>query len=384
MKSNNWKWLATLVLAFFAGLTQAIAQAPAVVAPPTATNAAAPAPAPTSVVAPNAAINAVSEPANPAAQPAELTAPVLLPGSTAKPGWNVPQPWDKVQSVPQYASVPGHEANVLEQDQGQWWRTMRNGPVTFYGGIILLVVPTILLIFFAIKGPFRLHDKPTGRLIERFNSAERMVHWTLAFSFVALALTGLTILFGKHVLMPVIGASSFAFLTTIGKNVHNFVGPLFTFSLVVFFILYVKDNIFKNRDFAWLAKLGGLMSGHHVPSGRFNAGEKIWFWLSIVMLGIAVSTSGVIMLFPNWNATRELMTDANLVHAILSTLFVAASLGHIYIGTIGTEGALQGMKTGSVDETWAREHHALWLEEVQSAKRAGAAMGAAQPAAGDD
>ena len=376
MKSNNWKWLKAIVkamaiAALSTGLTHAIAQAPA------ATPATAPA---TASVAATTAV-----PATPAADATAKVVPPLAPGSTAKPGWNVPQAWDKVQSIPQYASVPGHETNVLEQDQGQWWRTMRNGPVTFYGGIILLVVPVLLLIFFAIKGPFKLHDKPSGRLVERFNSAERMTHWTLAFSFVALALTGLTILFGKHVLMPVIGASGFAFLTNIGKYIHNFVGPLFMFSLVVFFILYVKDNLFKERDITWLTKFGGLLSGDHVPSGRFNAGEKIWFWLSIVILGLAVSASGLIMLFPNWNATRELMIDANLVHAILSVLFVAASLGHIYIGTIGTEGALQGMKTGSVDETWAKEHHALWLEEVKSGKRPGPAMGgSSQPAAGDD
>ena len=372
MKSNNWKWStemvkAAAILALTVVGVTAIAQTPA--APATESASAA---------------TTKASPAAPAADATAKVVPPLAPGSTAKPGWNVPQAWDKVQSIPQYASVPGHETNVLEQDQGQWWRTMRNGPVTFYGGIILLVVPVLLLIFFAIKGPFKLHDKPSGRLVERFNSAERMTHWTLAFSFVALALTGLTILFGKHVLMPVIGASGFAFLTNIGKYIHNFVGPLFMFSLVVFFILYVKDNLFKERDITWLTKFGGLLSGDHVPSGRFNAGEKIWFWLSIVILGLAVSASGLIMLFPNWNATRELMIDANLVHAILSVLFVAASLGHIYIGTIGTEGALQGMKTGSVDETWAKEHHALWLEEVKAGKRPGPAMGSSQPAAGDD
>ncbi len=319
-----------------------------------------------------------------AAPEAAKTAPALPAGSTAQPGWNVPPKWSDVQVKPQYASVPGREMNVLETDAGQWWRTVRNGPITFYGGIVLLVVPALLLAFFAIKGPFKLHSPLSGKLIERFNSAERMVHWTMAISFVALALSGIVLLFGKHVLMPVFGASAFAFVAQVMKAVHNFIGPLFIFSLVAFFFLYVKDNFFKSYDFAWLAKLGGMMSGNHVPSGRFNGGEKVWFWMSIVVLGLIISASGLILLFPNWNTTRELMAEANLVHGIIAVVFMAMSLGHIYIGTIGTQGALQGMREGYVDETWAKEHHAMWYEEVKSGKTNSPSMGSAQPAAGDD
>lgn len=310
--------------------------------------------------------------------------PALPAGSTAAPGWNVPPKWSDVETTGQYASVPGRETNVLVEDSGQAWRGLRNGPLTFYGGIILLVIPIMLLTFFAIKGPFRLHDKLSGRLIERFNSAERMVHWTMAFSFLALALTGIVILFGKHILLPIIGASAFSWITVIGKNIHNFVGPLFLFSIVAFFFLYVKDNLLSGRDFEWLSKFGGLLSGNHVPSGRFNGGEKMWFWMSIVVFGLAVSISGLLLLFPNWNTSRELMAQSNLIHAALGTLFVALSLGHIYIGTIGTEGALKGMKEGYVDETWAKEHHALWLDEVKSGKRNAKTIGAGQTVAGDD
>lgn len=331
-------------------------------------------------------------PATPAATATPLTpapvaqkaAPALPPGSTAKPGWNVPPKWADVEQKPAYASVPGHETNVLIEDTGHEWRAFRNGPLTFYGGIALLVVPALLLLFYFIKGPFRLHDKPSGRVIERFNSAERMTHWTMAISFVILAVTGIFILFGKHFLLPVIGASAFAFLTNIGKVIHNFVGPLFAFSIIAFFFLYVKDNFMNAADFKWLSKFGGLLSGNHVPSGRFNGGEKAWFWIGVVVLGLAVSISGILLLFPNWNTSRELMAQSNLIHAGLSTLFIALSLGHIYIGTIGTEGAYQGMRKGEVDETWAKEHHPLWLEEVKSGKRGGKPAANAQPAHGDD
>jgi formate dehydrogenase subunit gamma len=360
-------WRALMAGAFlWAGL--AIAQAPAP----------APAPAPAAAAAPAPA-------AAPAAEAAKPTAPPALPaGSTAAVGWNNPPKWSEVETKPQYASVPGREMNVLVEDKGHWWRAVRNGPVTFYGGIALLVVPALLLVFFAIKGPFKLHDKPTGRLIERFNSVERMAHWTMAISFVVLAITGIIILFGKYVLLPVLGASVFSWITIVGKNIHNFVGPLFLFSIVVFFFIYVKDNFLSSNDFAWLSKFGGLLSGNHVPSGRFNGGEKMWFWLGVVIFGVIVSVSGLIMLFPNWNTARELMAEANLVHAIGAITFAAISLGHIYIGTIGTEGAYKGMREGYVDETWAKEHHALWYEEVKSGAGNGKSAGAAQPAAGDD
>jgi formate dehydrogenase subunit gamma len=374
MKSNfRNKW--TLVLASAAATiitSHAIAQTPA------QTSASAPATGVTATPLVTAPVVAV-----PIAE-APKPVPALPAGSTAAPGWNVPPKWSDVESTGQYASVRGQETNVLVEDSGQSWRSLRNGPLTFYGGIILLVIPIMLLTFFAIKGPFRLHEKLSGRLIERFNSAERMVHWTMAFSFLALAVTGIVILFGKHILLPIIGASAFSWITVIGKNIHNFVGPLFLFSIVAFFLLYVKDNLLSGRDFEWLSKFGGLLSGNHVPSGRFNGGEKMWFWLSIVVFGLAVSISGLLLLFPNWNTSRELMAQSNLIHASLGTLFMALSLGHIYIGTIGTEGALKGMKEGYVDETWAKEHHALWLEEVKSGKRGAKTVGAGQPAAGDD
>ena len=363
------------------GISVAIAQQPA--AP------AAKAPAPvaastTTTTTPTTTAPATTAPAN--AAPADATpkaAPKLAPGSTAGVGWNNPPKWSDVEQKPQYASVPGREMNVLVEDKGQWWRSVRNGPVTFYGGIALLIVPVLLLIFFGVKGSFKLHGTPTGRLIERFNSLERMAHWTMAISFVVLALTGIIILFGKYFLLPIMGPSLFAGLTTLGKNLHNFVGPLFIFSIIVFFFIFVKDNFLAGRDFEWLSKFGGLFADKEVPSGRFNGGEKVWFWLSVVLLGAIVSVSGLIQLFPNWNTTREIMAEANLVHAVIGLSFIAVSLGHIYIGTIGSEGAYKGMREGYVDETWAREHHALWYEEVKTGKRSEKIIGSVQPAAGD-
>lgn len=326
---------------------------------------------------------AAAKPAAEAAAPEAAKAPPALPpNSTAAVGWNKPPDWSKVEQRPQYASVPGRETNVLVEDQGHKWRALRNGPVTFYGGILLLVVPALLLLIYLAKGPFKLHAAPTGRLIERFNSVERMTHWTVALSFIVLATSGVLLLFGKHFLLPVLGASAFAFITSIGKTLHNFVGPLFMFSLIVMFVIYVKDNMLAGADFTWLAKMGGMFGDKEVPSGRFNGGEKVWFWAGTVLLGSVICVSGLVMLFPNWNTGRELMTEANLFHSVAALLFASAAFAHIYMG-IATEGAYQGMRDGFVDETWAKEHHELWYEDVKAGKTGNAPM-AAQPAAGDD
>jgi formate dehydrogenase subunit gamma len=333
--------------------------------------------------APAAKADAAKPAAAPAVVPEAAKAPPALPaGSTAAVGWNKPPEWSKVEMAPQYASVPGREMNVLVEDHGHKWRALRNGPVTQYGGWLILVVPLLLVAFYFIKGPFKLHGAPTGRLIERFNSLDRMAHWTVAISFVVLAVSGLVILFGKYVLLPVIGASLFATLTTLLKTLHNFAGPLFILGLIVMFFVYLKDNWFSGDDVAWLAKFGGLLSGKEMPSGRFNGGEKVWFWMSCAVLGVIVGVSGLILLFPNWNTARELMAEANIWHAVGAVIFMAMSFGHIYMA-LATEGAYKGMREGYVDETWAKEHHELWYNDVKSGNASGKDM-AAQPAAGDD
>ena len=337
-------------------------------------------PSPTAPTVTAASVN----PVVPVVEATATAAPTLPAGSTAKPGWNVPPKWADVEEKPQYASVAGRETNVLIQDSGREWRVLRNGPLTFYGGIVILVMPMLLLLFFVTKGKIPLKAKLTGRLIERFNSAERVTHWTMAISFVVLAATGLSLLFGKYVILPWLGASAFSGMAIAAKVIHNFVGPLFMFSMVVMIVIFVKDNIWRTYDMAWLRKFGGMISGEHVPAGRFNAGEKGWFWLGVVLLGITVSISGAIMLFPNWNTSREIMGGANLVHAGVACVFIAISFAHIYLGTIGMAGAYDAMRKGYVDETWAKEHHEIWYDEVKSGKRGEKMPGAVQPANGDD
>jgi formate dehydrogenase subunit gamma len=298
-----------------------------------------------------------------------------------QPG-NNSEVWREVRSgQPNYTSTQGRETGVLVQAQarfpgqdgmttaGEAWRKFRNGPITIYGGWLLVLVVLAIAAFYFTKGPLMLHDKPTGRMVERFSLVERWAHWTTAISFCVLAVSGMIILFGKHVLLPVFGYTLFAWLTALSKNLHNFLAPLFIVSLLVMIVIYVKDNLPEKGDVAWFRGAFAMFwSGRHVPSGRFNAGEKAYFWIGVVALCITLSVTGVIMLFPNFDQVRTTMQQANVIHAACAVIMILFALGHIYVGTIGVEGAYGNMRDGVTDETWAKEHHQYWYEDVKSGK----------------
>jgi formate dehydrogenase subunit gamma len=128
-------------------------------------------------------------------------------------------------------------------------------------------------------------------------------------------------------------------------------------------VTFISHNAPRAYDWVWVRKLGGLFSGTHVPSGKFNAGEKAWFWGGVTILGLIVSVSGLVLDFPNFGQGRETMQIANIVHATAAVLFMAMSLGHIYLGTIGQAGSYDAMRHGTVDETWAKEHHEYWYQQ---------------------
>ena len=279
-----------------------------------------------------------------------------------------------------YSSLPALESGVLIQPKAQFpgqarattageaWRQYRNGPLMTYGGWLIIIAVVGIAAFYFAVGTIKLKNGRTGRLIERFTSFERISHWTVAISFLTLALTGLIMLFGKYVVLPVFGHTVFGWLAYACKNVHNFVGPVFTIALLVMFAIFVKDNFPAKSDWQWLKKLGGARG--HASAGRFNAGEKLWFWGGLVFLGLIVSASGFVldMLVPGILYTRGNMQIANVIHLIGAVLVFSASLAHIYIGTLGMEGAYEAMSTGYVDDAWAKEHHDIWYQDIESGK----------------
>jgi formate dehydrogenase subunit gamma len=288
-------------------------------------------------------------------------------------------------------SIPDRQAGVLIQSEGDNWRAVRNGPLSTYGAWGLLGIIGLLALFFVLRGRIRIEGGRSGETVLRFGFLERFTHWLTASCFVVLALTGLNLLYGRYLLKPLIGAQPFATLTLGGKYAHNFLAFGFMLGLVLMFLLWIADNLPNRYDFIWLAKGGGLfMKGVHAPSKKFNAGQKLIFWL-VILAGISVSLSGIMLLWPfrlhmfgptfaalNRLFDLQLPTAlaplqevqlAHLWHAVVGLLLTIVIIAHIYIGTIGMEGAFDAMGSGEVDRNWAREHHDLWVRDLEKRGR---------------
>ena len=279
-------------------------------------------------------------------------------------------------------TVKGRETDVLIQSWGDTWRRIRNGPVMFYGGWLLVLAIAAILGLYMWKGPVRLSEPLSCRQMRRFTALEMTVHWTTAISFCLLGITGLIMFFGKHVLLPVMGYTLFAWLTQLSKIVHNFIAPLFIVSVAVMVVIWARDNLWRSYDWRWFGRAWAFfLKSEHIPSGRFNAGEKTWFWAGVLVLSIVMAWSGLVLLFPNFDQTRHTMQEAWIWHATAAMLYIAAAFGHIYMGTIGVENTYGNMRHGYCDEIWAKEHHEIWYREVKSGRRqaAGGAVPAGAP-----
>lgn len=306
-------------------------------------------------------------------------------------------------NISSQSRTPG--ATLLVQDTGMRWLEFREGPLRVYGGYFLLGVIVLLGLFFLIRGRIRIGHGRAGVTIERFKAVERFGHWLLAGSFILLGITGLISIFGRMNLIPLIGKESYATIALASKWIHNNVSWAFMLGLVMVFFMWVLHNLPNRQDLVWFAKGGGIIGKGHPPAKKFNAGQKLIFW-SVILLGGSISASGLSLLFPfelnmfaptfvklnalgvpGWfglEALPETLTPhaemqlAQLWHAIVSFLLIGIILAHIYIGSLGMEGAYDAMGSGEVDLNWAKEHHSLWVEEVQA--KEGNAREAATPA----
>ena len=316
----------------------------------------------------------------------------------SQPGNNAPL-WRSVResgNVPGVTTLPDHEGATLIQrfvqypgapltTAGEAWRLVRNQWIIPYGGALLLLMAVAIGLFYWRKGPIGGDAADTGRRIERFTYFERAAHWSVAITFVVLAVSGLVMSFGKFILLPVIGSTLFGWLTYALKTAHNLAGPLFAVALVVFIVGYIRDNIPRAYDLKWIAKAGGMLGGHEEPSHRYNAGEKFVFWGGALALGLIVVASGLVLdkLVPGMAYLRGEMQIAHMVHGAAAMLMMALFCFHIYMGTVGMKGAYRGMRTGYVDEAWAKEHHELWYEDIKAGKipaqRSGQAKAALEP-----
>ena len=278
-------------------------------------------------------------------------------------------------------TIPDTKSYVIEQPAGRDWRQFHQVTLRWIAALSILGMFVLLVVFYLWRGMVRLESGRSGRTIVRFNMLERFVHWMTAASFIILAFSGLNITFGKSLLLPLIGPDAFTTYSQWAKYAHNYLSFPFTIGVLLIFLMWIAGNIPNRVDVEWLKRGGGIVGHDHPPAYRFNAGQKMIYWV-VVIGGTAVAITGYLLMFPFYGTTVSGMQLAQIIHGVVSVLFIAAMLGHIYIGTIGMEGAFEAMGTGEVDVNWAKEHHRLWLErenartgpnELESQARARAA-----------
>lgn len=269
-------------------------------------------------------------------------------------------------------SIPDQNAGVLVQPEGREWREFRTVTLQYLSAILIVGMIALLALFYLLRGRIRISAGPSGRRVPRFGAFERFTHWMTAVSFIVLALTGLAVTFGRPLLIPLIGHEAFSALADGSKYVHNTFGVPFTLGVILMLVMWIRDNLPERADIVWIRTLGGFLSksGEHPETGRFNAGQKGIFWI-VVLGGLALAVSGGMLLAPFILTGVGGMQVAHVVHAVLAALLITVIIAHIYIGTMGMEGAFDAMGKGEVDENWAKEHHHGWYAQQQGKLRAG-------------
>jgi formate dehydrogenase subunit gamma len=259
-------------------------------------------------------------------------------------------------------SIPDVKSYVIEQPRGRDWRAFHEVTLKWIGAVAILGMIGVLVAFYLIRGMVRIEAGRSGRTIVRFTAFERFVHWMTATCFVVLGLTGLNITFGKELLLPIVGPEAFSAWSQWAKYAHNYLSFAFTLGVVLIFLMWIAGNLPAREDVEWLKQGGGIIGNKHPPAGRFNAGQKMIYWI-VVLGGGTVAASGYALMFPFYGTDIAEMQTAQMVHGIVALLFVAVMIAHVYIGTLGMEGAFEGMWDGTVDLNWAKEHHSRWIEE---------------------
>jgi formate dehydrogenase subunit gamma len=275
----------------------------------------------------------------------------------------------QLQRIQGRGSIPDTKSYVIEQPAGRMWRAFHEVTMHWIGAIAILGMLALLVLFYLIRGMVRLEGGRSGRTITRFSAFERFVHWMTATCFITLALTGLNITFGKELLLPFLQPETFTDIAQWAKYAHNFLSFPFTLGVILIFLMWIAWNIPSETDVAWLKAGGGIIGHAHPPAKRFNLGQKGIYWI-VVLGGGTMATTGYLLMFPFYVTDIAGMQLAQVVHGVVAVLFVAVMIAHIYIGTIGMEGAFEGMGTGEVDVNWAKQHHSLWAEQELAKKRA--------------
>jgi formate dehydrogenase subunit gamma len=258
-------------------------------------------------------------------------------------------------------TIPDQKACTLEQPAGRGWRRFHEVALPWIGAIAILGMIGVVVLFYLVIGTVRISPHRSGRVMARFSSLDRFAHWMTAVCFIILMLTGLNITFGKQLILPLIGPEAFSAISLWGKYAHNYLSFPFTLGVVLIFVLWLRWNLPTRVDIEWMKQGGGFIGDKHPPADLFNVGQKMVYW-GVVLGGGLVAATGYVLMFPFYGTEILGMQIAQIVHAVIALLLIALILFHIYMGSVGEEGAFEAMWDGTVDEAWAKQHHSIWYD----------------------
>jgi len=266
-------------------------------------------------------------------------------------------------------TLPDARARTLIQPDGRMWRDYQRSVVPWIAAVLVLGTIAVLALFYAIKGRIMIEGGRGLATIIRFSSFERFMHWLTAGSWCVLALSGLNMVAGRFVLLPLLGNETFSALSRLLKPAHNYVAFPFMLGIVLMLLVWLRANIPNQVDLNWFKAGGGFLHGDHPPAGKFNGGQKMVFWI-VVLGGAAMAATGLTLMFPFVVTNIFGMQIIQVIHGLIALLMIAMMLSHIYIGSVGMEGAIDAMGSGEVDLTWAKHHHSLWVaDELAKAEK---------------
>ncbi len=231
---------------------------------------------------------------------------------------------------------------------------VRERVIKDYAGWLFVLMLGLSVIHYAVFGPRRVHTQPGEPQILRFLWYERLIHVTAVVTFTFLAVTGIMLML--HAETP----------DGVVRLMHGTVGPLFMVAIVGMLVTWWKNGLFVSCDKDWVCNLGGyLWRRGDCPADKFNAGQKVFYWVIVIGFGMLVSITGLTMFGTRGTAASWIFT----LHDLAGVVIIAGIIGHVYLSVFANPGTINGIVTGRVPRSWAAHHHNQWLERQEIASR---------------
>jgi len=202
--------------------------------------------------------------------------------------------------------------------------------------------------------------------VPRYNASERVIHWTVAITFILLAASGLAFF---H--------PAFWFLTSLlgggtwSRILHPFLGLVMFAFFAVMAVKYWKENVIKSYDREWGKRLSDVINNRddNLPEiDKYNIGQKQLFWVMVATM-VLLLLSGVVL----WRDTVfafpvTVVRVSAVIHAAASFVLILGIIVHIYSAIFWVKGSLRAMTRGTVTHAWAKHHHPLWYRRITGNK----------------